>query len=267
MKSVPDVKDLRIYIASNLKWSKHISHICHQANLVSYRILKSFRNKNIWTFKKLFTTYIRPKLEFNTPVWSPFLLKDITHIERVQRHYTKVAFSRCGIPFVSYADRLNKINLSSLENRRKYFDMVLLFKMFHGLSDLDFHDYFQFHDTPYLLRSHSFQIKSKKGFLSSQWLNSFFNRAPKYWNSLPCDIVSTNSLSIFKSRMKSYKFHSWIFLSMYLYIVCIPNNFLVLHCECGFYYLRFFSIFCFLLVFLCVNCSAVDIFTHWLNNK
>ena len=208
LKSVPDVKDLGIYITSNLKWSKHISHICHQANLVSYRILKSFRTKNIWTFKKLFTTYIRPKLEFNTPVWSPFLLKDITHIEQVQRHYTKVAFSRCGIPFVSYADRLDKINLSSLENRRKYFDMVLLFKMIHGLSDLDFHDYFQFHDTPYLLRSHSFQIKSKKRFMSSQWLNSFFTRAPKYWNLLPCDIVSTNSLSIFKSRMKSYKFHS-----------------------------------------------------------
>ena len=42
LKSVPDVKDLGIYITSNLKWSKHISHICHQANLVSYRILKSF---------------------------------------------------------------------------------------------------------------------------------------------------------------------------------------------------------------------------------
>ena len=72
LKSVSDVKDLGIYITSNLKWSKHINHISHQANLVSYRILKSFRTKNIWTLKKLFTTYIRPKLEFNTPVWSPF---------------------------------------------------------------------------------------------------------------------------------------------------------------------------------------------------
>ena len=50
-------------------------------NFVSYRILKSFRTKNIWTFTKFFTTYIRPKLEFNTPsmVWYLLLLKDITH--------------------------------------------------------------------------------------------------------------------------------------------------------------------------------------------
>ncbi len=206
LENVKSAKDLGIYISSDLKWSKHISYICHQARIISYRVLKSFRTKNIWTFVKLFTTYIRPKLEFNTPVWSPFLSKDIAQVEQIQRHYTKVAFSKCGIPFSSYDDRLDQINLPTLENRRKYFDTILLFKIIYGHSDLKFNDYFQFKKISYVLRSHSLQVKPKKAFSSSQWLNSFFCRAPKYWNSLPKELVSTKSLCVFKSNIKSYKF-------------------------------------------------------------
>ena len=206
LESKQVVKDLGVYISSNLKWSNHINYICHQANIISYRILKTFRTQKIWTFIKLFKTYIRPKLEYNTPVWSPYLLKDISKIEQVQRHFTKVAFNKCKIPYSSYTDRLAKINLSSLENRRIYFDVILIYKTINGLSDLKFTDYFKFHHTPYLLRSHPYQIEPKNYFKSTQWLNSFFVRAPKFWNALPHDIVSIKSLPAFKARIKSYKF-------------------------------------------------------------
>ena len=30
----------------------------------------------IWTLLKAFITYVRPKLEYNSPVWNPYLKKD-----------------------------------------------------------------------------------------------------------------------------------------------------------------------------------------------
>ena len=152
----------------------------------------------------MYNTYIRPKLESNTPVWSPFLLKDINKIESVQKRFTKIVFQKCGIPFTSYEDRLRKINFLSLKQRRNFFDLVLMYKLINNISDLKFEDYFVTINSNYGFRSHSLQIKSKSNFNSSQWFNSFFGRIPSRWNSLPSKIVTSPTLVIFKSCLRSH---------------------------------------------------------------
>ena len=101
IKTVSVVKDLGVYISDNLKWSYHISHSHRNASLCSYQILRSFSTKNIWILLKAFITYVRPKVEFNTCVWSPYLKKDIVLLESVQRNFTRYVFTRCNIPFKS----------------------------------------------------------------------------------------------------------------------------------------------------------------------
>ena len=74
---------------------------------------------------KLFTTYVRPTLEYGSQVWSPFLLKNIDLVENVQRY-----FSRCipGLSTLSYPDRLAFLKLPSLELRRIRSDCIMLHK-------------------------------------------------------------------------------------------------------------------------------------------
>ena len=204
IKDVSKFKDLGILVSNDLKWSSHIDSICHNASITLYQITKSFNSKNIWTWLKLFNTYIRPKLEFNTPVWSPHLIKDIDKIESIQRKFTKFVFNKCNIPFSSYEDRLNKIDYLSLRLRRKYFDLILMYKLINNTSDLEFDDYFLLTTSSYSLRSHALQIKTKQNFKSSQWSYSFFGRIPSYWNTLPSDLVSSPNLIIFKNSLKSY---------------------------------------------------------------
>ena len=71
------VRDLGILISSDLKWSHHIAQIVNRDSLCSYRIIKTISSKNIWTLMKAFVTYVRPKLEYNTSVWSPHLISNI----------------------------------------------------------------------------------------------------------------------------------------------------------------------------------------------
>ena len=69
------MKDLGITISSDLKWCHHVKNIVKNASFASYQLIKSIRTKNVWTLLNLYKTYIRPKREFNTPVWCPYLKK------------------------------------------------------------------------------------------------------------------------------------------------------------------------------------------------
>ena len=200
------VKDLGVFVSTDLKWSKHINYISSSASSQSYLLFKSFSSRCIWVLLKLYKTYVRPKLEYNTPVWSPYLTKDINLIENVQKRFTKYAFRRCGIPYNSYNDRLYKINLKSLQYRRIVFDLILFYKIFIGLSDLNFSDYFKLKTRHYNLREHNFQTESIINFSQShnQISNCYFNRVCKYWNALPQDIVNANTLSIFQVKLKNF---------------------------------------------------------------
>ena len=86
IKSVSVVKDLGIHVSDNLKWSCHVGHIYNVASLCAFQVLHSFSSRNVWTLLKAYTTYVRPKLEYNTVVWSPFLHENINLVESVQKH-------------------------------------------------------------------------------------------------------------------------------------------------------------------------------------
>ena len=62
-----------------------------------------------------FTVYVRPILEYCSNVWSPYRLCDIKKIESVQRVFTKKLLGLSDLP---YPDRLNCLNVESLEMRK-----------------------------------------------------------------------------------------------------------------------------------------------------
>ena len=115
-------------------------------------------------------------MEYNSPVWSPYLDKDVEKLEYIQRFFTKAACLRCSIPFSSYKDRLYKLNLKSLEYRRVVTDLVFLFKIIRGETNLDFLNFFIYKHLPYILRVNTLKIASIINFKSSQWQGSFFYR-------------------------------------------------------------------------------------------
>jgi ribonuclease P/MRP protein subunit RPP40 len=80
----------------------------------------------------MFITFVRPKVEYATVIWSPWHKKDINLVERVQRSFT------CRIPGLlgPYNERLLTLNLQSLELRRIIFDLTEVYKIMHGLSEL-----------------------------------------------------------------------------------------------------------------------------------
>ena len=62
-----------------------------------------------------FKICVRPMVEYETPVWSPYTVQSITQVENVQRAFTK---RLPGLSSFSYVDRMQLLGLQTLEHRR-----------------------------------------------------------------------------------------------------------------------------------------------------
>ena len=124
-----NVKDLGLILSQNFKWSNYISNITAKASITSFSILRAFKFSRPSILINLYKTHVRPKLEYNSPIWNPCLIKEITCIENVQRKFTKRLLQRNNISFENYQDRLKILNLETLEKRRIKFDLILMYKI------------------------------------------------------------------------------------------------------------------------------------------
>ena len=108
------------------------------------------------------------------------------------------------IPFSSYHDRLSKLSLKTLEYRRLVFDLIYLFKIIQGLSDLRFSDYFIQRKVPYTLGGSNLKIDTIVKFKTTKFQHCFFNRLPPVWNALPNEITAETNLNSFKRKLNGF---------------------------------------------------------------
>ena len=148
-------------------------------------------------------TYVRPILEYASSIWNPQLKTNIDCIERVQKYFTRRACKRCRIPFNSYADRLYKLNLQSLEYRRLITDLTTTFKITHKLLEITSTDFFSSTHIPYNTRAHQYQLKIPVR-LTQHEKNFFSNRIVSTWNKLPSSLFTPDTLSSFTIKLKRY---------------------------------------------------------------
>jgi hypothetical protein len=144
--------------------------------------------------------------EFGTCIWSPYLLKDIDLIERVQRRFTKRI---PGLSNLSYSDRLKHLNLESLEYRRLVFDLEMVYKIIHRTSiSLNSDDFFSFAPAT-STRSNSLRLLLPQR-MTVVTENFFTFRVIRIWNSLPDVTVMSENLPKFRQLLKQVNL--WRFL-------------------------------------------------------
>lgn len=122
LRRTSEINDLGILFDSELTFSRHISKVTNDAfRMLGFVIRNSKHFKNEQTFKTLYFSFIRSKLEYCSVIWSPTYHKFVKEIERVQIKFIRfLHFKLTGnYPnFVSYGELANLYGLSTLESRR-----------------------------------------------------------------------------------------------------------------------------------------------------
>ena len=120
---------LGVTIQSSLKASLHCSKTVSKARARANLILKALLSRDPHILARGFTTYVRPILEYCSPVWSPHYKSDKVQLERVQRTFTRRMFRKCYLQYATYYERLALLGLQKLQLRRLYADLVYMYKL------------------------------------------------------------------------------------------------------------------------------------------
>ena len=133
-------------------------------------------------------------------------------LENVQRYFTRRVYYRCKLEYKhDYPERLLHLKLESLELRRLYNDIIMVYKIVHKLTSLNDDVLLSYHNANYnyhvVTRGHTLKLK-KHAFRLDVARNHFCNRVVSLWNGLPEHVVTAASLTLFKKCLRTIDFSS-----------------------------------------------------------
>ena len=80
IESLDHVRDLWVEIDSKLNFDLHLGKVITRAYQRINLIFRGFVTKDPVFLKKCYLSYVRPILEYCSPVWSPHLKKTLRHL-------------------------------------------------------------------------------------------------------------------------------------------------------------------------------------------
>ena len=167
-----------------------------KAHLRASQILRCFLSRDPLILIRAFNVYVRPIVEYCSPVWSPTAVGQINKIESVQRWFTKRIKSLSNF---TYDERLIKLGNDRLELRRLRSDLLMCYKILHNSVDLHQDDFFTLRSI-IKTRGNSFKLIVPNSRINAR-ANYFSVRIINVWNRLSDELVNASTLSTFKYKL------------------------------------------------------------------
>ena len=123
-------------------------------------------------------------------------------LERVQHRFTRL-FPE--LRSLSYEERLQRLQLWSLHERRNRADLIEVFKLYRGLTDIPFDRFFHLSQTS--TRGHPAKIHKLQANTDMR-LHFFSLRVVNRWNSLPVTAVAAQTVDGFKTQLSKIRLMS-----------------------------------------------------------
>ena len=188
-----------------LQWClQALSNELSQSNLSCGWILRTFSTRSKPVLLTLFKSLVIPHLDYGSQLWSPFQVKSINALERVQRVFTKHID---GMHNLSYAERLKSLGIYSLQRRRDRYMAIYMWKILERKVP-NFSPPIQCHISDRRGRLCSSGVVPT-GHLGMLCHNSFRNRAATLFNCLPKhirNIVNCANPIMFKRALDNHLF-------------------------------------------------------------
>ena len=159
-------------------------------------ILRGLSSRRPTIMRRVFTTYIRPIVEFAAALWFPSSVGGRDRLERLQRSFTKRI---AGFNTISYDVRLRLLNLPKLSTRVNLIKLITMYKIVHGQIGISLRD-INLAINSGVTRANGIRLTLPAP-RTNTMLHSFAYSAGQLWNSLPRHIVEAPTVSLFKLHL------------------------------------------------------------------
>ena len=196
--------DIGVIISNDLKWSKQCATAANRGKAVLNQISRVFHYRDRDIFLKLYCRYVRPHLEFCTPVWNPQGENNKSILEKVQIQAVNLISCLQG----TYEEKLAVLGLQSLETRRRNSDLIQTYKVIKKIDNVQSSHWFNCASEGAMRvtrqSSNAYNIQPRRSRLEIR--KQFFSqRVVQDWNSLPSEIKEAGTLRIFKKKLLRHK--------------------------------------------------------------
>ena len=125
--------DLGILTNSLLCWDEYIRSAIAKANSTIAWVSRNVISRSADVMLLIYKSLVRPLIEYCVQVWSPIATvgnwQIILELENIQRRFTRLID---GVGLLPYTERLSKLKLTTLAERRLRADLIEAYKIVSG---------------------------------------------------------------------------------------------------------------------------------------
>jgi predicted component of type VI protein secretion system len=187
-------KYLGVTIDSTLCWDAHIDSIITKGNQILGLMFHIAGGASSTAFVSLYKTLLLPVLEYGLPAWLPHHKRQIKRLEGIQRRVTRYIL-KVGRGEMSYEERLRSLRWASLEDRRDQILLKFTFKCLSNVTDCE-----AVKENIQINQRHSdIMTFNHLSACTNSLHNSFINRFPRIWSTLPLSVKDSALLDSFQT--------------------------------------------------------------------
>lgn len=192
-------KDLGVLVSHDLRTTEDTLRRVAAASRMSHAIRRAFSRLTPDVFRILFTSHVRPILEYGLPATYPLTKFECCLIEKVQRRASKSILELRDLP---YPLRLQRMHLFSLEYRRRRGDLIFTRRILRGEMGMELQAFFQVNANS-STRGHDWKLFKPRR-LKVRSALALSTRVVNDWNGLPKHVADAQTEECFKRFLDSH---------------------------------------------------------------
>ena len=201
LQDVAQHKHLGVTLRSDLRWSDHIADISTKSTKL-INIMKSLKfTLDRKTLDTIYTSFIRPILEYGSLVWSGCTAQDEDKLESIQLNAARIVTG--AMHGTSNAKLYEETGWLTLAKRREISNLTFMYKLVHKLAPdpvCSILSTASFAGTHTYATRQQFDLPHFRA-RTDLFDKSFYPSTIRLWNQLPLEIRNSDSIRKFKSSI------------------------------------------------------------------